>query len=231
MRSMGANKILIGEDDEAIQELIHLYLDENKYEPIFARDGAEVLRKFYDDSPDLILLDINMPKKNGLEVCKEIRVSSLVPIIFITSRDEPSDIVEGLMVGADDYVSKPFNMEILLARMEVNLRYKNKLENHSNKVMVDNLEFDYEKYQVRKSGKEVNLHPRELDLLFYLVTNKNKVISAERLYEAVWQADSFGDTLTVSVHISRIRSKVEDDPKKPKKIKTVKGKGYMFVEE
>ncbi|MEQ6388008.1 response regulator transcription factor [Bacillaceae bacterium S4-13-58] len=228
---MGAKKILIGEDDEAIQELIHLYLDENRYEPIFAKDGEEVLRKFYDYSPDLILLDINMPKRNGFEVCIEIRKSSLVPIIFVTSRDEPKDIVEGLMVGADDYVSKPFNMEILLARMEANLRYKSQLENQSNKLMVNNLEFDYEKYQVRKSGQEVYLHPRELDLLFYLVTHKNKVISAERLYEEVWQADSFGDTLTVSVHISRIRSKIEDDPREPKKIKTVKGKGYMFVEE
>lgn len=222
-------KILITEDDIAILELIELYLDKDKYKVIFAMNGEEALEKFHKEHPDLIILDINMPVKNGIDVCKEIREISLVPIIFVTSRDESKDVVEGLMAGADDYVTKPFDCDVLLARIEANLRYKKDYLAKKDIVNIDSLEVDYRKHRVTKYGKEIILHPRELSLLLYMTKHTDEVLSPQKIYEEVWGADSLGDTLTVSVHISRIRKKIEENPKNPKIIKTVKGKGYIIA--
>ena len=227
---MDKKKILIAEDDVAIQDLIDLYLDKAKYETVFAMDGEEAVSKFRSEKPDLVILDIKMPRKSGFEVCIEIRKTSFVPIIIISSRNADHDVVEGLMLGADDYVTKPFNILILLARIEANLRFR-KEEPRQEVFRVANLEIDYNKHELRRNGELVELHPRELLLLMYLAERRNQVISLDQLYREVWGADPLGDTLTVSVHISRIRKKIETNPKEPQLIKTVKGRGYMLVEE
>lgn len=226
---MAKFKILIAEDDPAIRELVALHLDGSKYVVVFAGDGEEALLQFNVEKPDLMLLDIQMPKMSGLEVCQHIRGCSLIPIIFVSSRGDDQDIIAGLELGADDYVTKPFNMKVLLARIEANLRYPNRDLDDTEIIRNGELEFDYKKHEVRKLGKKIDLHPRELLLLLYLAKHPNQVIRPSHLYEEVWGADSLGDTLTVSVHVSRIRKKIEDDPKRPEYIQTVKGQGYIFV--
>ncbi|WP_251555127.1 response regulator transcription factor [Neobacillus muris] len=222
-------KILMAEDDPAIQELVDIYLDKQVYQIWFASDGEETIKMFNDIHPDLLLVDINMPKKNGIEVCKEIRKTSMIPVLFLSSRDDEKDIIEGLMAGADDYITKPFNMNVLLARIETNVRYKSPNKWVEKPLRLGRLELNFQTFAVKMNGIKVELNPRELDLLFYLAAHPNEVIGADKLYEEVWRADSLGDTLTVAVHISRIRKKVEEDPKNPKIIKTVKGKGYMLA--
>ncbi|MBU9710654.1 response regulator transcription factor [Evansella tamaricis] len=223
-------KILIAEDDEAIRDLLDIYIDKEKYEIVFASNGEEALQKFQMEKPDLILLDVNMPKISGIEVCKKIREHHTTPIIFVTGRRDSEDVVEGLMAGADDYVIKPFDNKVLAARIEANIRFK-KIADEGDTLKIQNIELNFQKNKIQKDGRELQFHPREMNLLFYMAKNPDQVISSRKLYEEVWEADSLGDTLTVSVHISRIRKKIEDNPKEPKLIKTVKGRGYILLKE
>ncbi|WLR51377.1 response regulator transcription factor [Bacillus tianshenii] len=222
-------KIMIVEDEAEIRELIELYLHNHGYETVTTDNGLEAVEMFYTESPDLVVLDILLPGADGITVCKKIRETSLIPILFLSCKREAEDIITGLELGADDYITKPFDPSILVARIKANLRrLPFRQQDSENLLKYGNLEIDLNAYLVKVNGEGINLFAKELQLLILLARNPDKVFSVDQLYSSIWGVDSFGDTRTVMVHISNLRKKIEVDPANPIFIQTVRGFGYKF---
>lgn len=225
------NKILVVDDEKPIVDILKYNLTKEGYEVVAAFDGDEAVEMAFTEKPDLILLDIMLPKKDGFTVCKIIREKISCPIIMLTAKGEEVDKVLGLELGADDYVTKPFSMRELLARVKANLRRINlNSESNSQKVIrTRDLEIDLTSFQVRKKGETVELTFREFELLKFLATQPGVVFTREKLLEEVWGYEYYGDVRTVDVTIRRLREKIEDNPSDPKYIITKRGIGYYFA--
>ena len=225
---MENTKVLIIEDDGNIAELLRLYLEKDGYEPHIAADGAEGLDMFEKVEPDIVLLDIMLPVMDGWEVCRRIREKSKTPIIMLTAKGELNDRVMGLDNGADDYITKPFEMKELLARVRAVLRRSRGEEPEKPKKLVfDKLVVDIGSYELLVDGKRVDAPPKELELLYHMASEPNKVFTRNQLLDEVWGFDYFGDSRTVDVHIKRLREKLEGVSDKWN-IHTVWGVGYKF---
>ena len=226
-------KILVVDDDKNICELLKLYLKKEGFEVIFAYDGSEAVSKAKSDNPNLIILDVMMPIINGWEACKLIRQFTEVPIIMLTALDTTENKVQGLNIGADDYIVKPFEPVEVVARVNALLRRaekpsatENQLE--ESEISVDNISVNMEKYEVKLDGKLVtDLKPKEIQLLYFFLSNRNQVFSREQLLDKVWGYEYFGGTRTVDVHIKSIREKL-NSPNNKWEIKTIWNVGYKF---
>ncbi len=225
------NKILVVDDERPIVEILKINLEKNGYKVICAFDGETAAEKALADEPDLILLDVMLPKLDGFTVCKKIREKSSVPIIMLTAREEEVDKVLGLELGADDYMTKPFSLRELMARVKANLRrtqIAQKTDSDSDIMTFGDLTIDTEKYEVRKKDAVIALTFREFELLKFLATKKGKIFSREQLLSKVWDYEFYGDVRTVDVTIRRLREKIEDNPSMPNYIITKRGVGYYF---
>lgn len=216
-------RILVVDDDDALREMVGLVLSGAGYEPVFAADGISAVKVFAEQHPDLVLLDIMLPGQSGIEVCKQIRAGSGVPIIMLTAKGETEDVVLGLEAGADDYVVKPHNGAELVARVKARLR---PMSDESQIVSVAGLTLDPKSFEVRRGEQSLSLTPLEFKLLHTLASKPNQVFSREMLLEQVWGYQYKADTRLVNVHVQRLRSKVEEDPENPKIVMTVRGHGY-----
>lgn len=226
-------KILVVDDEKNIVDIIKFNLKKEGYEVITASDGEEAVLKTNEENPDLILLDIMMPRVDGYEACKKIREKYDTPIIMLTARAEEVDKVLGLELGADDYVTKPFGVRELMARVKANLRRKSVAPKEEdapkgNTLAFGILEIDMDLYEVKKDGKVVELTFREFELLKFLATQKTQIFARETLLEKVWGYEYFGDVRTVDVTVRRLREKIETDPARPQYILTKRGVGYYF---
>lgn len=225
---MANEKIMIVDDDVNICELLRLYLEKEKYTVVILNDGSQVIEKFSEIKPDLILLDVMLPGLDGWQICKNIRTTSNVPIIMLSAKGETFDICLGLELGADDYISKPFEAKEVLSRIKAVLRRsKGTEETHVNEVSYDNLYINISNYELRIKGKIVDTPPKELELLFQLASNPNHVFTRDQLLDKVWGFNYYGDSRTVDVHIKRLRSKLEGVSDKWK-LQTVWSVGYKF---
>lgn len=230
-----ADKILIVEDELTLQETLAFNLKKQGYKIETAGDGQTAIDLAHQHKPDLILLDIMLPGMDGFEVCRILRKDMLVPILMLTARDDEIDRVVGLEVGADDYLTKPFSMRELIARIKALLRRAKIVQELSSsdgptgKVYTfGNLTIDENRREVSLEGQPLNLKPKEYDLLLFLGQHKGQVLSREMILEKVWGWDFFGDSRTVDVHIRWLREKIENDPSKPKRIITSRSAGYRF---
>lgn len=227
-----SNKILVIDDERAIADIIKFNLEKEGHTVYTAFDGEEGIQMFLKLVPDLVLLDIMMPKKDGFQVLKEIRVKYQTPVIMLTAKEEEVDKVLGLELGADDYVVKPFSMRELMARVKANLRrvdYSNNNNGTSNEIIKSNgLEIDLVKYEVKKDGNILELTLREYELLKFLASSSEQVFSREQLLEEVWGYEYYGDIRTVDVTVRRLREKIEDTDGEFKYILTKRGVGYYF---
>lgn len=224
-----SNKILVVDDDLNICELLKLYLENEGYTAFVANDGQAAVEAFAAKNPDLVLLDIMLPKMDGWQVCREIRKTSSVPIIMLTAKGETFDKVLGLELGADDYVTKPFNPLELVARVKSQIRRYISFSGFVKKaeqIVTGGLILDTEAKTVSVDGEPVRLTAREYMILEYLCKNMGRVLSSAQIYEAVWNEPAFRTEKTVTVHIKNIREKIEINPKDPKYIKVVYGLGY-----
>ena len=228
---MSREKILICDDEIEIAELIKDYLDAEGYETMIVADGDECISKFHQFKPDFLVLDIMLPGLDGMEVCRKLRAESDIPILMVSAKKSDLDKVLGLGLGADDYVTKPFSPAELVARVKSHIRryagMKGKRDGGS-VLKYGCLEIDAKSYQVIVSGKQVNLSAKEFELLQFLAGNPSQVFTREQIFDNVWGVEEFGDINTVTVHIRKIREKIEFDPSNPEFIKTVWGVGYKF---
>ena len=223
-----AISVLIVEDDKNIAELLQLYLEKEGYAVTLAYDGGEGLTKFRAISPDLLLLDVMMPVMDGWTLCKTIRQESKTPIIMLTAKGQTDDKVAGLKSGADDYITKPFEMKEVLARIEAVLRRSDRcVDSAARKLCFDKLTIDMDAFELTVDGKKVDTPPKEMELLFYLASSPNRVYTRNQLLDEVWGFDYFGDSRTVDVHVKRLREKLEGVSDKWS-VKTVWGVGYKF---
>ncbi len=222
----GNGKVLIVDDDLNICELLRLYLASQGYDTAFAHDGSTALTLFKDYNPDIVILDVMLPIIGGWDVCRMIRRESDVPIIMLTARDATEDKITGLDAGADDYVVKPFDPPEVVARVRAQLRRKKGSQpSGGQQVVINDLVVDLERYDVRWRGEPIDLKPKEIQLLYFLLTNRNRVFTREQLLDRVWGYDYAGETRTVDVHIKRLREKLEGKAVSWR-IATVWGVGY-----
>ncbi|QJC54078.1 response regulator transcription factor [Paenibacillus albicereus] len=236
-------KILVVDDERPIADILKFNLEKEGYEVICAFDGAEAVRAAFEEEPDLILLDLMLPVKDGMDVCREVRTRLQTPIIMLTAKDTEIDKVLGLELGADDYVTKPFGTRELLARVKAHLRRTQKTrealaagaaqgaaeaEPEKQGLKLFNLFIDTDMYIVYKDEQPLDLTHREYELVYYLARHSGKVMTREHLLQAVWGFEYFGDVRTVDVTIRRLREKIEDDPSRPEYILTRRGLGYLM---
>lgn len=227
---MSLEKIMVVDDDKNICELLRLYLEKEQYSVVIANDGNEAISRFSAENPALILLDVMMPGLDGWQVCREIRKKSNVPIIMITAKGETFDKVLGLELGADDYVVKPFDAKEIVARIKAVLRRTGagaQPENAVREVSYDKLTVNMTRYELKVDGRVVDTPPKELELLFHLASNPNRVYTRDQLLDEVWGFEYYGDSRTVDVHIKRLREKLEGVSDRWT-LKTVWGVGYKF---
>ena len=223
-----AISILIVEDDKNIADLLRMYLEKDGYAVTIAPDGGQGLSKFRSIGPDLVLLDLMLPVLDGRSVCRAIRAESQTPVIMLTAKGETDDKVEGLKSGADDYITKPFEMKEVLARIEAVLRRSGTApEKKPNRLTFDKLVIDMDAFELIVDGHKVDTPPKEMDLLFHLASSPNRVYTRNQLLDEVWGFDYFGDSRTVDVHIKRLREKLEGVSEQWS-LKTVWGVGYKF---
>lgn len=232
-------KILVVDDERPIADILKFNLEKEGYEVVCAFDGETAVRLAFEEEPDLILLDLMLPVKDGMDVCREVRARLSVPIIMLTAKDNEIDKVLGLELGADDYVTKPFGARELLARVKAHLRRQRKMEAAARAdeeaqpeaerqgIKLFNLFIDTDMYVVYKNNQPLDLTHREFELVHYLAKNSGKVMTREHLLQAVWGFEYFGDVRTVDVTIRRLREKLEDDPSRPEIILTRRGLGYL----
>ena len=227
-------KLLLVEDDPEICGMLKNFLEKENFEIITANDGEEACSKFRQETCDLVLLDLMLPKISGMDVLQQIRAQSTVPIIIMSAKDTDSDITLGLGLGADDYVTKPFSMVQVLARIKANLRrtgqYAASSPARPSLLTVGELRMNLEDYTVSKQGKEIELTAKEFEILRLLLQNPRKVYTKEQIYSLIWNDAYLGDENAVNVHISRLRNKIEDNPRSPKYVITVWGIGYKSGE-
>ena len=223
---MAKNRILVIDDDENISKVIRLYLEKEGMEALLASNGRAGLEVFSRESPDLVLLDIMMPEMDGIEVIKNIRKESAVPVIMLTAKGDTFDKVLALELGADDYIVKPFEPKELIARIKAVIRRSENAPEQEDTIRYENIEISHYKYTVKYCGYKLELPPKELELLYFLASHPNKVFTREQLLQKVWEFDFYGDSRTVDVHIKRLREKLGEQPSW--QIKTVWGVGYKF---
>ena len=224
-------KILIIEDDVSIADIEKDYLESNGYEVELVYDGLKAMAKFEEYNPDLVLLDLMLPGKDGFELCHEMRKVKEVPILMVTAKTSISDKVVGLGLGADDFITKPFDPSELVARVKAHLSRFDRLVSKNEKediIEFGNVKINLKSHEVYKNNVEIKMPVKEFELLYYLASQPNVVFSKEKLFEDIWGFDYLGDSATVTVHINRVREKIEDNPSKPKHIETVWGAGYKF---
>ena len=224
-----AVSVLVVEDDKNIAELLQMYLEKEGYAVTVANDGGAGLSKFRAIKPDLVLLDVMMPVMDGWAVCRAIRTESQTPIIMLTAKGETDDKVTGLRTGADDYITKPFEMREVLARIEAVLRRTSDktTETKSRRLSFDKLTIDMDAFELTVDGKKIDTPPKEMELLFHLASSPNRVYTRNQLLDEVWGFDYFGDSRTVDVHVKRLREKLEGVSDQWS-VKTVWGVGYKF---
>ena len=221
-------KVLIVDDDKNICELLRLYLEKDGYATVIANDGDEAVKAFNAQEPDIILLDVMLPKLDGWQVCREIRKTSQVPIIMLTAKGETFDKVFGLELGADDYITKPFDAKEVVARIKAVMRRGVKAAENADKVVkYDKLVINLTNYELWVDGKQIDIPPKELELIYHLASNPNRVFTRDQLLDEVWSFDYYGDSRTVDVHVKRLREKLEGVSDKWS-LKTVWGVGYKF---
>lgn len=227
---MNNQRIMVVDDDFNINQLIKLYLEKEGYKVTSVQDGNQALKVFKDNPPALVVLDLMLPGMDGWDICREIRKISDIPIIMLTAKGETFDKVLGLELGADDYMVKPFDPKELMARIKAVLRrHKPAKEDDSTEIAYPNLSVNLSQYSVTYYGKQIEFPPKELELLYFLASNPNKVFTREQLLGQVWGFDFFGDSRTVDVHIKRIREKLNKESADERwQIKTVWGVGYKF---
>lgn len=230
---MDSKRVLIVEDEKSISDIVKFNLTKEGFEVDTAFDGKIGLEKALSNDPDLVLLDVMLPGMDGFEICRKIREKSAVPIIMLTAKEEEVDKVLGLELGADDYITKPFGLRELIARIKANIRrtaMSSAPENAETGGVreLGNLSIDMDRYEVRKDGAPLDLTLREFELLRYLAEREDKVFSREQLLEDVWGYEYYGDIRTVDVTVRRLREKLEDDSSDPKYILTKRGVGYYF---
>lgn len=224
-------KILVMDDEKAIADIIKFNLEQDGFKVETAGDGEEGLELYNQSKPDLVILDIMMPKKDGIEVLKEIRKESTVPVLMLTAKDDELDKILALELGADDYITKPFSVRELSARVKANLRRLNyEMENKDGEHIIKerDLEIDLDKYEVKKDGEIIDITLREFELLKFLAQNKDRVYSREQLLTDVWGYEYIGDIRTVDVTVRRLRAKIEDKDSEEQYILTKRGVGYYF---
>jgi DNA-binding response OmpR family regulator len=223
-------KILVVEDEPNMVAGLRDNFEFEGYQVITARDGVEGLQKALDESPDLVVLDVMMPRMSGLEVCKQLRAKrGSIPIIMLTARGQEVDKVVGLELGADDYVTKPFSIRELLARVKAVLRRTAVVPKDQDRRSFGEVEVDLRKCRVLKSGKPIDISSKEFELLKYFILHSGETLSRDRLLEDVWGYDNYPTTRTVDTHLVRLRQKLEPDPEQPQFFLTVHGTGYRFV--
>ena len=225
---MSMLKILLVDDDPNIRQLLNLYLEKEGFEVVMASRGDEALKMFKTSPPNLMLLDIMLPGMDGWQVCREVRKISNIPIIMLTAKDETFDKVLGLELGADDYVAKPFDMKELVARIKAVSRRFQAADAPDRELVFPGLTININQYTVMLMGRELDMPPKELELLHFLASHPGMVFTREQLLEQVWGYDYFGDSRTVDVHVKRLREKLTEGEKLGWQIKTVWGVGYKF---
>lgn len=225
---MANNKVLIVDDDAHIVELIKIYFEKDGFDTVTANDGKKAVELFKSEAPAIVILDVMMPEMDGWQVCREIRRVSNIPIIMLTAKGETFDKVLGLELGADDYMVKPFEPKELIARVKAVLRRSDTKEIKAEKEIVfPNMTINLSNYELKINSNIVEVPPKELELLYFLASNPNRVFTREQLLEEVWGFDYFGDSRTVDVHIKRLREKLEG-VEANWQLKTVWGVGYKF---
>jgi two-component system response regulator RegX3 len=224
------SSVLVVEDEQSLREPLVYILQREGFEVLEAVDGPSALIEWQNGSPDLILLDLMLPGMSGVDVCREIRTRSNVPIIMVTAKDSEVDKVVGLEIGADDYVVKPYSTRELLARIKAVLRRGAVPDSNETRSVLEAgpVRLDTERHAVTVNGQPVTLPLKEFELLEYLMDNTNRVLTRGQIIDRVWGSNYYGDTKTLDVHVKRIRSKIEPDPANPKFIMTVRGLGYKF---
>ncbi|MDD3157087.1 response regulator transcription factor [Anaeromusa sp.] len=226
---MEKTKILIADDDKQIRQLLALYFEKEGFDVVEAADGTEALRFYEEHKPQLLLLDVMMPGQDGLEVCRRVRRVSEVPVILLTAKGEDEDRINGLDLGADDYITKPFNPREVVARVKAVLRRSQHTWREEESLQYDELDVNLAERSVRVAGVEVELTAKEMELLWYLAKHPGRVFSREQLLEAIWGYEYFGDTRTVDTHIKRLRQKITAGRTNGDwDIRTVWGVGYKF---
>ena len=225
---MSSGKILVVDDDLNICELLRLYIEKEGFNVVTANDGMEALKLFEKENPELIMLDIMLPGLDGWQVCREIRKTSQCPIIMLTAKGEVFDKVLGLELGADDYVVKPFEAKEVVARIRAVLRRTGKTDdNQVKEVKWDKLSINLTNYELKVDGVQIDTPPKEMELLYHLASNQNRVFTRDQLLDEVWGFDYYGDSRTVDVHVKRLREKIDGVSDKWE-LKTVWGVGYKF---
>lgn len=229
-----SKKILVVDDEKPISDIIKFNLEKEGYEVVVAFDGEEALEKVESEKPDLLVLDLMLPKVDGLEVAKQVRAKYTTPIIMATAKDSELDKVLGLELGADDYVTKPFSNRELVARVKANLRRQEVVtsaveDGREADIQIGDLTIHPDAYTVMKRGENINLTHREFELLHYLAQHQGQVINRENLLQTVWGYDYFGDVRTVDVTVRRLREKIEDNPSHPQWLITRRGVGYFLA--
>ena len=233
---MAEYKILVVDDEEPIAKILDFNLRKEGYDVIVANDGEKAVELAFSEDPDLILLDLMLPKKDGMEVCREVRAQKNIPIIMLTAKNSEIDKVLGLEFGPPPPATKPFSTRELMARVKVNLRRVAKQtevveEKNTSEVVIKDIVIYPEAYVIKKNGEEVDLTRREFDLFYYLAQHRGQVLTRENLLQTVWGYDYFGDVRTVDVTVRRLREKVETDSSQPEYIMTRRGVGYFIGEE
>jgi two-component system, OmpR family, response regulator RegX3 len=229
----GPARILVVEDEASLAETVRYNLEREGYRVSVATDGRRALERFRDDGPALVILDLMLPEMSGLDVCRQIRQVSRVPIVILTAKDSESDKVTGLELGADDYVTKPFSVRELVSRVRANLRRATapaSADHDEAELTAGPVRMDVSRHEVRVGGTLVAFPPKEFELLEALLRRKGHLLTRDRLIADVWGGDYFGDTKTLDVHVKRIRQKIERDPHRPEHLVTVRGLGYRFLD-
>ncbi|HEU4806903.1 MAG TPA: response regulator transcription factor [Homoserinimonas sp.] len=221
-------RVLIVEDERSLSEPLAYMLEREGYETAVVEDGRQAVAEFEANGADLILLDLMLPGIPGTEVCRQVRLHSQVPIIMLTAKDSEVDIVVGLELGADDYVTKPYSTRELLARIRAVMRRRVDEEDEDSVIEIGSVRMDLERHTVAVAGEEIAMPLKEYDLLEVLMRNAGRVLTRGQLIDRVWGEDYFGDTKTLDVHIKRIRSRIEETPSEPQVLVTVRGLGYRF---
>lgn len=225
-------KILVVDDEKPISDIVKFNLDKEGYNVVTAYDGEEALEKVESEEPDLILLDLMLPKIDGLEVARQVRAKHNIPIIMVTAKDSELDKVVGLELGADDYVTKPFSNRELVARVKANLRRQDQFQQSNeevkNNIKIGPLVINSDSYSVTRDGAQLDLTHREFELLHYLAQHTDQVMTREHLLQTVWGYDYFGDVRTVDVTVRRLREKIEETPSNPQILVTRRGVGYYL---
>lgn len=234
------SKILIVDDESEILNLLKIALKKEGFENIYeAQTGKDAIEKFEQNSPDLAILDVMLPDMEGYDICKHIRKTSNIPVLFLSAKGEELDRVMGLAIGADDYITKPFSLKEVALRVKIQLKRnfmisemsKEVEEIKEKKLSFGPFEIDEDKIEVKKNGETIDLKPKEYKMFLYMMKHKNQIISKEKFCDEVWGEDFFGFDNTIMVHIRRLREKIEDNPSKPRYIVNVKGLGYKLTDK